>query len=115
MMPTRRSFLRNAVLGAAGLSLASSMFFADKAKDQTFLAELKGRSADADAYGSKAQIDVIVENHVGISCNGAWLAGVMQQLNSPHGGTLADFGAKDDRNEPGRHQGVGGKIRAADI
>jgi sugar phosphate isomerase/epimerase len=37
-------------------------------------------------------IDVIVENHVGISCNGAWLAGVMKQLNSPHGGTLADFG-----------------------
>jgi hypothetical protein len=42
-------------------------------------------------YGSKAQIDVIVENHVGISCNGAWLAGVMKQLNSPHGGTLADL------------------------
>jgi sugar phosphate isomerase/epimerase len=44
-------------------------------------------------YGSKhGGIDVIVENHVGISCNGAWLAGVMKQLNSPHGGTLADFG-----------------------
>jgi len=43
-------------------------------------------------YGSKNKIDVIVENHVGISCNGAWLAGVMKQLNSPHGGTLADFG-----------------------
>jgi len=43
-------------------------------------------------YGSKNQIDVIVENHVGISCNGAWLAGVMKHLNSPHAGTLADFG-----------------------
>jgi sugar phosphate isomerase/epimerase len=43
-------------------------------------------------YGKKQQIDVIVENHVGISCNGAWLAGVMKELNSPHGGVLADFG-----------------------
>jgi sugar phosphate isomerase/epimerase len=43
-------------------------------------------------YGSSRHIDVIVENHVGISCNAAWLAGVMKQLNSPHGGTLADFG-----------------------
>ncbi|HEV2355136.1 MAG TPA: TIM barrel protein, partial [Puia sp.] len=43
-------------------------------------------------YGSRSNIDVIVENHIGISCNGAWLAGVMKQLNNPHGGTLADFG-----------------------
>jgi len=44
-------------------------------------------------YGRQhGNVDVIVENHVGISCNGAWLAGVMKQLNSPHGGTLADFG-----------------------
>jgi sugar phosphate isomerase/epimerase len=43
-------------------------------------------------YGKKQQIDVIVENHVGISCNGAWLAGVMKELNNPHAGTLADFG-----------------------
>ena len=43
-------------------------------------------------YGSKQNIDVIVENHVGISCNAAWLAGVMKQLNNKHGGTLADFG-----------------------
>ncbi|MFB9841530.1 sugar phosphate isomerase/epimerase family protein [Mucilaginibacter ginsenosidivorans] len=43
-------------------------------------------------YGRKQNIDVIVENHIGISCNGAWLAGVMKQVNSPHCGTLADFG-----------------------
>ncbi len=43
-------------------------------------------------YGRTTNTDVIVENHIGISCNGAWLAGVMKQLNSPHGGTLADFG-----------------------
>lgn len=43
-------------------------------------------------YGSKQNIDVIVENHVGISCNGAWLAGVMKEVNNEHCGTLADFG-----------------------
>jgi len=43
-------------------------------------------------YGHKQNIDVIVENHVGISCNAGWLAGVMKQVNSPHCGTLADFG-----------------------
>jgi sugar phosphate isomerase/epimerase len=43
-------------------------------------------------YGRKQQVDVIVENHIGISCNAGWLAGVMKQVNSPHCGTLADFG-----------------------
>src|SRR5690349_7547843 len=28
-------------------------------------------------YGKKSNIDVIVENHIGISCNGGWLADVM--------------------------------------
>ena len=43
-------------------------------------------------YGKGQNIDVIVENHIGISCNAGWLAGVMKQVNSPHCGTLADFG-----------------------
>jgi sugar phosphate isomerase/epimerase len=43
-------------------------------------------------YGHKQNIDVIVENHVGISCNAGWLAGVMKQVNNKHCGTLADFG-----------------------
>jgi sugar phosphate isomerase/epimerase len=146
--------------GIAGLDYCS-MFFADKAKDTNFLADLKKRSADngcynlrimidaegvlgdlnkevrtkavdnhykwIDAaaalgcpmirvnvegegdpkevakaaveslntlidYGKKSGIDVIVENHIGISCNGAWLAEVMKQVNNPHCGTLADFG-----------------------
>ncbi|MBS1598858.1 MAG: TIM barrel protein [Bacteroidetes bacterium] len=146
--------------GIPGLDYCS-MFFADKAKDQKYLAELKKRASDVGAYnlrimidgegvlgdldntvrtkaienhykwmdaaaalgcpmirvnvegdgkpedvakasvdslgrlieyGSKQNVDVIVENHIGISCNGAWLAGVMKQVNSPHCGTLADFG-----------------------
>jgi len=147
-------------LGIPGLDYCS-MFFADKAKDQTYLAELKKRAADNGSYnlrimidgegvlghldeptrlkaienhykwmdaaatlgcpmirvnvegdgdkdavakaavdslgrlieyGRKQNVDVIVENHIGISCNAGWLAGVMKQVNSPHCGTLADFG-----------------------
>jgi sugar phosphate isomerase/epimerase len=43
-------------------------------------------------YGLKSNVDVIVENHVGISCNAGWLAAVMKNMNTPHCGTLADFG-----------------------
>jgi sugar phosphate isomerase/epimerase len=43
-------------------------------------------------YGRKSNVDVIVENHIGISCNGAWLANLMKEMNTPHCGTLADFG-----------------------
>ena len=43
-------------------------------------------------YGSKQNVDVIVENHIGISCNATWLANVMKQVNSPHCGTISDFG-----------------------
>jgi sugar phosphate isomerase/epimerase len=58
--------------------------------------EQKGRAADslhrlgeiAHPYG----IDVIVENHGGLSSNGAWLAAVMQAADHPRVGTLPDFG-----------------------
>jgi len=140
-----------------------SMFFKDKAKDQTFLSELKKRAddngvknnlimvddeniADLDqakrdhaveshykwvdaakaigcksirvnlgamgqegsaeeiskaaiegyskllAYADKVQLDVIVENHVGYSCNGKWLANVMKTVNHKRAGVLPDFG-----------------------
>jgi sugar phosphate isomerase/epimerase len=43
-------------------------------------------------YASKQEINVIVENHGGLSSHGAWLAGVMKQVNLPRCGTLPDFG-----------------------
>lgn len=42
----------------------------------------------ADQYG----IDVIVENHGGLSSNAKWLAGVMKTADHPRVGTLPDFG-----------------------
>lgn len=37
-------------------------------------------------------LDVLVENHGGLSSNGAWLAGVMKKVGRPNCGTLPDFG-----------------------
>ena len=43
-------------------------------------------------FGDKHGINVIVENHGGLSSNGAWLAAVMRKVNHPRCGTLPDFG-----------------------
>jgi len=42
--------------------------------------------------GDDYDINVIVENHGGISSNGAWLASVMETADHPRVGTLPDFG-----------------------
>jgi L-ribulose-5-phosphate 3-epimerase len=43
-------------------------------------------------FAEQHQLNVIVENHGGLSSNGAWLAEVMRRVNHPHCGTLPDFG-----------------------
>jgi L-ribulose-5-phosphate 3-epimerase len=43
-------------------------------------------------FGDKQAINVIVENHGGLSSNGEWLAGVMKAVDHPRCGTLPDFG-----------------------
>lgn len=37
-------------------------------------------------------LNVLVENHGGLSSNGAWLAGVLKQVDLPNCGSLPDFG-----------------------
>ena len=44
------------------------------------------------AFGAKHEINVIVENHGGISSNGKWLAGVIKDVGLKNCGTLPDFG-----------------------
>jgi L-ribulose-5-phosphate 3-epimerase len=43
-------------------------------------------------FGAKHQINVIVENHGGLSSNADWLAEVIQLVDHPRCGTLPDFG-----------------------
>ncbi|MCZ6672284.1 MAG: sugar phosphate isomerase/epimerase [Verrucomicrobia bacterium] len=42
--------------------------------------------------GDEMGINVIVENHGGLSSNGKWLTGVMDLVDHPRCGTLPDFG-----------------------
>jgi len=59
-------------------------------------------------FGASQKIDVIVENHGGLSSNGAWLAAVIKKVNHPRCGTLPDFGNFDlgDGKQYDRYQGV---------
>ena len=43
-------------------------------------------------YCRPLSINVLVENHGGLSSNGAWLSGIMRQTDLPNLGTLPDFG-----------------------
>ncbi|MEY2806288.1 MAG: sugar phosphate isomerase/epimerase family protein [Planctomycetia bacterium] len=43
-------------------------------------------------HGDTLGLDVIVENHGGLSSDGSWLAGVMKLAAHPRVGTLPDFG-----------------------
>lgn len=64
-------------------------------------------------FGGKQDINVIVENHGGLSSNGEWLAGVMKMVGDKRCGTLPDFGnfrvGKDDSGKDkwyDRYKGV---------
>lgn len=58
--------------------------------------EQQDRSADGlrklAEFAKPFGLNVIVENHGGLSSNGSWLAGVMKEVNLPNCGTLPDFG-----------------------
>lgn len=43
-------------------------------------------------YAAGQKINVLVENHGGLSSNGDWLASVIKEVNLPNCGTLPDFG-----------------------
>jgi sugar phosphate isomerase/epimerase len=43
-------------------------------------------------FAASLKINVVVENHGGISSNGKWLSGVMKRVNLENCGTLPDFG-----------------------
>jgi sugar phosphate isomerase/epimerase len=59
-------------------------------------------------FGATRGLNVIVENHGGLSSNGAWLAAVMKTVNLPNCGTLPDFGnfRVSETEEYDRYKGV---------
>lgn len=59
-------------------------------------------------FGRQYGLNIIVENHGGLSSNGQWLAAVMRKVNMPNCGTLPDFGNFDlgDGKQYDRYKGV---------
>ena len=61
-------------------------------------------------YCDDLNLNVLVENHGGLSSNGQWLAGVMKLADHPRVGTLPDFGNfvidRDSGEEYDRYRGV---------
>jgi sugar phosphate isomerase/epimerase len=64
--------------------------------DQGSFEEQMKRAADGlgrlSEYAADVKLNVIVENHGGLSSNGKWLSGVMAMVNLPNCATLPDFG-----------------------
>ena len=58
--------------------------------------EKKAASADSlgrlGEFAETMKINIVVENHGGVTSNAAWLAGVVKQVSRPNVGTLPDFG-----------------------
>jgi sugar phosphate isomerase/epimerase len=61
-------------------------------------------------FADPVGINVLVENHGGLSSDGSWLSGVMKLVDHPRVGTLPDFGNFQVSEEPevfyDRYQGV---------
>ena len=60
---------------------------ADELRDR--IAESCTRLAD---YASERNINIVIENHGGLSSDPEWLVSVMEAVNKPNFGTLPDFG-----------------------
>ncbi|MGH9457402.1 MAG: sugar phosphate isomerase/epimerase family protein [Thermoanaerobaculia bacterium] len=58
--------------------------------------------------GDRAGINVLVENHGGLSSDAEWLAATIRAVDHPRAGTLPDFGnfRIDDNREFDRYRGV---------
>jgi len=82
------------------------------AQSQGEYAEQQERAADGlrrlTEFGAEHQINVIVENHGGLSSNGEWLSSVIKKVNHPRCGTLPDFGNFNlgNGNQYDRYKGV---------
>ncbi len=72
-------------------SIRVNAFSQSKSAEDAAKAAVNGLGRLAE-YAKQANINVIVENHGGFSSNGAWLKGVMDQINMDNCGTLPDFG-----------------------
>ena len=66
------------------------------ARSQGTPEEQRDRAADGlrrlTELAAESELNVLVENHGGLSSNGSWLAALIRQVDHPRCGTLPDFG-----------------------
>lgn len=81
---------------AIRVNLGDAMAMLSGKKEEGTPAELATAAVDGYGklleYAGKAGINVIVENHFGVSTDPDWLVGVMKQLKATNKGLLPDFG-----------------------
>ena len=65
--------------------------FGDGSKEEQYAASTDSLSK-LGAYAKDLNINVLVENHGGLSSDPAWLTGIMKDVNMSNVGTLPDFG-----------------------
>lgn len=79
------------ILGCSSIRVNLGSLQQEGTAEEVAAAALEGYSSLLD-YGEQNNMNIIVENHVGHSCNGKWLAGIMKEVNHKRAGVLPDFG-----------------------
>ncbi len=94
-------------LGCHSIRVNAATGEKDFSKSQSLAADGLRRVSE---HAKQSNINVIVENHGGLSSNGKWLSQTIKQVNLPNCGTLPDFGNfiinKETQEEYDRYQGV---------
>lgn len=79
------------VLGCSSIRINLGSIEQTGTAEEVAEAAMEGYSKLLD-FGAQNELDIIVENHVGHSCNGKWLANIMKEVNHKRAGVLPDFG-----------------------
>ncbi|WP_276388905.1 sugar phosphate isomerase/epimerase family protein [Eudoraea chungangensis] len=79
------------ILGCSSIRVNLGSLQQEGTAEEVAAAALEGYSSLLD-FGEQNNMNIIVENHVGHSCNGKWLAGIMKEVNHKRAGVLPDFG-----------------------
>jgi sugar phosphate isomerase/epimerase len=78
-------------LGCSGIRVNLNGFQPPDDRDAFLKAAVDGYGRLLE-YGGQQNLDVIVQNHIGYSCDPDWLVSVMKQVNNRHAGIEADPG-----------------------
>ena len=78
--------------GRRSAAAASASTPTARARPRSSASTRRGRAACWPSSRAEHGIDVLIENHGGVSSDGAWLAALVEEIGHPRVGTLPDFG-----------------------